>query len=178
MLAFHSMINMMAAKEGKCQICGEVRPLTREHLPQQALYPKSIRHLAGNLNTVAACAECNNSSNVVDELLKVCIGQIADAPWSKELRESVDSTLSKNQRLLRLVNENTRIENFIAANGNTVRAGVFKLPTELNESLMGAIERIVKALFYQHCGKVLIEHYEISVFHPDVIHPELSKKNV
>lgn len=166
----------MAATEGKCQICGLVKPLTREHLPQRGLYPKSVRPFIENLNTVAACADCNNSSNVVDELLKVVFGLVADAPWAQELRDSVDSTLSKNQRLARLLEHNSRVESYEAEDGKPVEARVLKLPKNLTEPLVGAVERIVKALFYQHFGKVLVEHYEVSVFHPEGIHPDLSKR--
>lgn len=125
---------------------------------------------------MAACAECNNSSSVVDELLKVTIGLVADAPWAKELHESVESTLSSNQRLSRLVDTNTRFESYRTESGDVAQTGVFKLPKEMTEPLIGAIERMVKALFYQHFGKVLVEHYEISLFHRDGIHPELSKR--
>lgn len=166
----------MAETVSKCQICGQVKPLTREHLPQRGLYPKSVRPLIENLNTVAACADCNNSSSVVDELLKVCFGLIADAPWVQELRDSVDSTLSKNQRLARLLEDNSRVEAYETKGGTSVEVRVLKLPRDVTEPLVGAVERIIKALFYRHFGKVLVEHYEVSVFHPGGIHPELSKR--
>ena len=100
----------MAAKEGKCQICGEVKALTRDHIPQLSLYPKSIRPDVPKLNTVLACADCNNSACVVDEILKVFVGLVADAPWRSEMNDSIDSTLSNNRGLARLLEKNTRLE--------------------------------------------------------------------
>jgi hypothetical protein len=106
----------------------------------------------------------------------VVFGLVAHASWAQELRQSVDATLSKNQRLARMIEQNSRVESFTGQDGEAVEARVFKLPKDLTEPLLGALERIVKALFYQHFGKVLVEHYEVSVFDPQVIHPELSKR--
>lgn len=166
----------MKQRISKCQLCGEVRPLTKEHLPQRALYPKSIRHLVGNLNTVAACAQCNNASNVIDELLKVVFGDVAGAAWSDELRASVSATLGKNERLSRLLEENSRIETYQTATGEVREAKVLRLPKELTEPVLGAVERMAKAFYYQTYGRVLVEHYEISSFHPDGLHPGLLRE--
>jgi 5-methylcytosine-specific restriction endonuclease McrA len=62
--------DVVTATADKCQICGEVKPLTRDHIPQQALYPKAVRSSVPNLNIVMACFECNNAGKVVDELMK------------------------------------------------------------------------------------------------------------
>ena len=136
----------MAKKQGTCQICGEVRPHTRDHVPQAGLYPKTIRPWVPNLNTVLACEDCNNASNTVDEILKVFVGLVGDAPWSRELADSVDATLRKNLRLTRLLDENSRIEDIRTKTGGSVPARVIKLPSEQTEKLMLALERIVKGL--------------------------------
>jgi len=92
----------------KCQLCGETAELTKEHLPQRAFYPKSIRDQIDSFNTISACFQCNNSSNVTDEFAKVIYGLLAESPWKDTMKDSVDATLSKNKRLDRLVNDNSQ----------------------------------------------------------------------
>jgi hypothetical protein len=166
----------MAKKHGTCRICGEVRPLTRDHIPQAGLYPKTIRALVPNLNTVLACEDCNNASSTVDEILKVFVGLVGDAHWRRELTDSVDSTLRKNLRLTRLLDEHSRFEEIRTKTGGSVPARVIKLPGEQTENLMLALERIVKGLYFQHFGSVLVQTHEVSVFYPQVIDRELRKE--
>tara|TARA_R110002073_G_scaffold336545_1_gene535017 strand:- start:137 stop:805 length:669 start_codon:yes stop_codon:yes gene_type:complete len=166
----------MAAREGKCQICGELKTLTRDHLPQQALYPKTIRHFVKNFNVVQACVECNNSAKVVDELLKVFVGLVGDAPWKEELNKSVDSTINKNARIARMIEDNSRVEDLKAKDGATVKGRVLKWPKGKTDDLIQAFERIVKGLYFQRFGEVLVETHELSVFYPNVIHPDLYKE--
>lgn len=166
----------MSKREGKCQLCGEIKLLTRDHIPQLSLYPKTIRASVPNLNTVSACADCNNAANVVDEVLKVFVGLVADAPWPDQLRDGVDATLRKNQRLARLLDENSRYELIPTKVGTNVQAKIVKLPKKQTDHLLSALERIVKALFFQHFDKVLVEEHEVSVFYPEVIHPDLHKE--
>ena len=161
---------------GQCHLCGELKPLTRDHVPQLALYPKRIRPAVPNLNTVLACSDCNNAASIVDEVLKVFVGLVGDAPWPKEMRDGVDSTLRKNRRLARLLEENSHLEAIPTRTGTTVQAKIYKLPKEHTEHLLAALQRVVKGLFYQHFGKVLVDDHELSVFYPQVIHPELYKE--
>lgn len=166
----------MAKTMGKCQLCGEVAELTADHLPQKSLYPKEIRGGIGNLNTVLACINCNNSAKVVDELLKVIVGLVGNAPWREQMLRSVDATLSKNRRLSSLITDNTKIESHAGVNGQRAEVRVFKLPPTMNDQFFAPIERIVKGLFFQEFGKVLVEHYELSIFWPEAISPSLSEQ--
>jgi hypothetical protein len=59
------------------------------------------------------------------------------------LREGVDATLRKNQRLARELDANSRTENVRTAS-DAVEARVYKLPSDQTERLMLALERIVK----------------------------------
>jgi hypothetical protein len=163
-------------KDGKCQLCGEVGPLTRDHIPQLGLYPKVVRSAVPNMNTMSACGACNNAAKIVDEVLKVFVGFVADAPWYAELMKSAEATLQKNQRLARALNTNVRIEQTQDRNGNPIDARVIKLPKEETDQLIQALERIARALFFQEFGKVLTEEHEISVFYPQVIHRDLYRE--
>ncbi|BCE02094.1 hypothetical protein [Marinicellulosiphila megalodicopiae] len=154
----------------KCQLCGKQDKLTKEHLPQRSLYPKSIRSKIVPFNTLLACAQCNNGSSDSDELTKVIIGLIASSPWTDEIYKSVGSTLSNNKRLDRLVDENTRYE----MNGKSgENIGIFKIPEEYKSEFIFSIERIVKGLFFKEFKQVLISEFDISLFLLDKIHPSL-----
>ena len=159
-----------------CQICGLNKELTREHLPQRSFYPKKIRSQIESFNTVLACSACNNDSNVSDELAKVVFGLVASVDWKYELRQSIDSTLSKNQRLGRLLEENTRTEKIRLENGDVEHARAFKLPQYMNEELFSSVKRMVKAFYFMQFGRVLVNDYELSEFHPDAVHPSLAEK--
>jgi len=161
--------------KGTCQICGLSRELTKEHLPQKSFYPKKIRSQVGSFNTVLACSACNNKSNVSDELAKVIFGLVASVDWEDELRRSIDSTLSKNQRLGRLLKENTRTEKIKLENGTVENARAFKLPQNMNEELFSSVKRMVKAFYFMQFGRVLVNDYELSEFHPDAVHPSLTE---
>jgi hypothetical protein len=91
------------------------------------------------------------------------------------LREGVDATLRKNQRLARELDANSRTENVRTAS-DAVEARVYKLPSDQTERLMLALERIVKGLYFQRFGEVLVEKHEVSVFYPEVIDPDLYKE--
>lgn len=163
----------MRNRKGLCQICGETRELTTDHIPQKSLYPKSIRSsLRDQMNTVQACSPCNNAQNEVDEFLKVVVGMIADAPWKNDVTASVKSTLDKNGRLLKVIAENTRRDEIDTERGKWP-ADVFKIPADYAEQLLASVERIVKGLFYQEFGQVLVIKYNVSHFHPSVVHPDL-----
>lgn len=165
----------MKKKIGNCQLCGEEGELTKDHLPQRGLYPLSVRADLGNLNTVLACGPCNNSQNVIDEVVKVIVGSMAAAPWEKELKSSVSRTLEKNKKLKNMFDEHTRFE-FVETKRGRQRASIFKVPPDKAKDLVAGIVRIVKGLFFKEYGFPLIEKYEISIFHPqatDALQAEL-----
>lgn len=101
---------------------------------------------------------------------------VADIPWKEDLHQSIDATLSKNNRLRRLMDENTRDESIVLADGTQRDARAFKLPKHLNGELFSSIERMVKAFYFMQFGQILVEHYELSIFHPEAIHPSLAEK--
>lgn len=100
---------MSRSYDGTCQLCGDWGLLTDDHLPPKGLYPKSIRTLITNMNSVKACAKCNNGANNADEQLKVIMGNITHSFWNGEMWKSTVSTLDKNQKLDRLLEKNSSI---------------------------------------------------------------------
>lgn len=155
-------------KPAKCRLCGEVRVLTREHLPQRGLYPKEIRSQIPNFNIVHACSECNNGAHADDELLKVVIGYIVDVSWAEQSKQAVSATLDGNSKLARLIEDNTSTEWDEDEIGKARPIKTFTLPPELNRNVIGSIERMVKAFYFQRFGAVLAERFVLDFFSPEI----------
>ena len=155
-------------KPAKCQLCGKVRVLTREHLPQRGLYPKEIRSQIPNFNIVHACSKCNHGAKADDELLKVVIGDIVGVPWAKQSQKAVSATLGENLKLARLMEENTSTEWEEDGNGRARPIKNFTLPKELNRNVIGSIERMAKGFYFQQFGEVLVERFVLDFFSPDI----------
>ena len=83
-----------------CAICGIRAATTKDHVPPKSLYPKP-RDNDINLNTVPACAHCNNSAASDDEIFKVLIG-IDTGEHQNDPQKIIDSlagTIGKNARV-------------------------------------------------------------------------------
>ena len=166
---------MAKSYEGICQLCGSWGILTDDHLPQKGLYPKKYRSYISKFNTVKACSCCNNGACEEDELLKVIIGNLAQSYWGGELWQSTISTLEKNKRLDRELEDNSRHEDVVNHDGEIETVKVLKLDDGLKGKFLLAMERIAKGLYYQEFDEVLVNTRNISVFHPDILHPEKLK---
>jgi hypothetical protein len=162
---------MAQALKGKCQLCGEYALLTDDHLPPKSLYPKAVRSVLIDMHTVKACEKCNNGSKKNDELFKVLVGLVADAPWSDELRESVEATLKNNNRLSRLISENERFEEQLPSYGTPIFVRIVKIPHENRDEFLSVVDRLVKGLFFRKYGEILVEKYQLSLFVPEALHP-------
>lgn len=83
-----------------CAICGVRAATTSDHIPPSSLYPKP-RDNDINLNTVPACAICNNGSSQDDEVFKVMIG-IDTGEYQRDPQRIINSlagTVGKNARV-------------------------------------------------------------------------------
>lgn len=128
-----------------------------------------------------ACDACNNGSSEIDEIFKAVIGNIAHSSWDGELWKSTISTLNNNKKLDSLLEKHSRYEEIEHQNGEFKPAKILKLDNKLKDAFLMAMERIAKGLFYQHYNEVLVLRRDISLFLPDVIHPnkiESIKRNL
>jgi len=156
---------------GRCQLCGEYAPLTDDHLPPKYLYPKVMRHTLVDMHTVKACDRCNNGSKEHDELFKVFVGLVADSPWQNELHESVQATLKNNNRLLRLIEDNGRIEEQNLPDGTPMSVRVVKIPPESRDQIQAVVDRMIKGLFFRKYSEVLVDQHQLGMFIPEALHP-------
>ncbi len=128
------------------------------------------------MNSVKACAKCNNGANKADEQLKVIVGNITHSLWDGEMWKSTVSALDKNQKLDRLLEKHSRYENIENQDGELKQTKILKLENELNDNFLLVMERIAKGLFYQEYNEVLVEKRNISIFLPEVIHPNKTEE--
>lgn len=166
---------MAKSYEGECQLCGAWDMLTDDHIPQKSLYPKEHRSKIVKFNAVKACSKCNNGAKHDDELLKVLIGNIAQSFWGGDLWKSTIRTLENNRKLERDLEESSRHEEIINQSGKKETVKILKLEGSNKAKFLSAMERIAKGLFYQEFNEVLVETRNISIYNPDVIHPEKLK---
>lgn len=156
----------------RCQLCGIRAQLTDDHLPPKSLYPKTIRATLTDMHTVKACARCNNDATGYDEFFKIFVGLVADSPWPDELQKSVQSTLNKNNRLMRVIEENSRYDELEQPDGSRLTAKVVKIPAKNRDQFFSVAERLIKGLFFRKYREILVDRYQLSVFFPDSLHPQ------
>jgi hypothetical protein len=159
-------------KQGLCIICGNTAQLTRDHLPQRSLYPKAIRSKIKNMNIVQACEPCNNGAKLEDELFKVIIGMVATPEWNDELKNSVYSTLDSNQKLLKLINENSELESIDNPSNQVNMVNRVTLNSEMKSDFLSAIERCVKGFYFQFFDCVLVINKALHIIHPIALYPK------
>ena len=141
----------------ECTLCGKpTEKLTKEHLPQKALYPKELRKTIPNLHTVKACESCNNGSSENDEVFKVFIGFMANLNGNT-LFNSVSKTLEKNHKLKRSLLENLNIEERY---GQKIRLWNAREHTQI---VLDSAEKCAKGLYFKEFGEVLINSKSISL---------------
>jgi len=62
-------------KVGRCALCGETRPVTREHVPPKGLFlPPRPR----NTITVPVCGPCNHGYHLDDEYFRTFVAALAE----------------------------------------------------------------------------------------------------
>ncbi|MGM0541192.1 MAG: hypothetical protein ACQEQR_01985 [Pseudomonadota bacterium] len=69
----------------------------------------------------------------------------------------------------------SRHEDILNHDGELETVKVLKLDGNLKDKFLLAIERIAKGLFYKEFNEVLVVNRNISMFNPEIIHPEKLK---
>lgn len=136
-----------------CAICGVKSATTKDHIPPQSLYPKP-RANDINLNTVPACAGCNNGAAFDDEIFKVLIG-IDTGEHQADRQKIIDS-------LAGTIGKNARVAGQVFSNKKKIFAGlrssVLEPAVEVTfdfKPYERVIIRAVKGLHWMETGKCL-----------------------
>lgn len=144
-----------------CAICGISAATTKDHIPPRSLYPKP-RANDLNLNTVPACAHCNNGSSLDDEIFKVLIGidtgEHQKAPG--KIIESLAGTIGNNARVANQVFSTKR---GVLANlkGKILEPAV--AVTFEFKPYERVITRMIRALHWMETGRSLAINAKVTV---------------
>src|SRR5687768_10631148 len=74
---------------GQCVYCGQMRPLTVDHIPPRNLFAKPRPQLI----TVPACEECNGSASMDDEYFRLMLTSSFGADKHPDARDVMGTAL-------------------------------------------------------------------------------------
>ena len=154
---------------GVCTYCGEMKPLTDDHVPPRLLFPQPYPI---NMWTVPACYDCNQSFQKDDEYFRVWL-TIANRNKGRASREKLLGKVIRglhrpqSQRLLlSLYNQSRLID--VGSSGGIHLMGQPAIDLE-GSRISRAVERIVKGLFFRVIGYRLPDEQEIRVTPPALL---------
>ena len=139
----------------ECALCGKLTAkVTKEHLPQKALYPKEVRKSIQNLHTVKACESCNNDTSAEDEVFKVFIGMVAKQEGN-ELSRSVNKTFNNNDKLKKGFTKNSQV---VERSGHKINLWNAR---EHTHTVLDSAEKCAKGFYFKEFDEVLIKDKSI-----------------
>lgn len=152
-------------------MCGKEKATTVDHVPPKGIYPKP-RSNNINLNTVPACAKCNNESSAEDEIFKILIGL-----ETGEYRENTESVI---ESMAKTLGANKKLGKDIFSSAKSIslenEQGVCKevvAVTFETETYSKVISKIVRGLYWQETGEILSENAKITVYPFRAMTPQL-----
>lgn len=92
------MAKARAQRVGECGYCGELKPLTQEHVPPKSFYG-DVK--PPNLPTIRACNDCNNGSSDDDEYFRdtmVKYHLVSDKPAAAGMRARFMRSVQKPEK--------------------------------------------------------------------------------
>ncbi len=155
-----------------CAICGIRAATTKDHIPPKSLYPKP-RDNDINLNTVPACARCNNSAASDDEIFKVLIG-IDTGEHQNDPQKIIDSlagTIGKNARVAGQV-LSTAKHIFTGLRGSVLEPAV--AVTFEFKPYERVISRVIRGLHWMETGKHLHPEATVQILPGTQLPPNLA----
>lgn len=154
---------------GVCTYCGEMKPLTDDHVPPRLLFPQPYPI---NMWTVPACYDCNQSFQKDDEYFRVWL-TIANRNKGRASREKLLGKVIRglhrpqSQRLLLSLYNQSRLVDVVSSGGIHLM-GQPAIDFE-GSRISRAVERIVKGLFFRVIGYRLPDEQEIRVTPPALL---------
>jgi hypothetical protein len=156
-----------------CAICGENEATTKDHIPPQGLYPKPRANNL-RLNTVPACAQCNNGASVVDEEFKVLIRFSTGEHQRNPLvaLDSIARTVGKNQKIANQI-FSTKRDIWAKLKDGTVKPMVsISFDKQKYDSV---IQRISRGLHWMETGKAISNNAKLTVVQGSVMEQSLAE---
>lgn len=164
-------------KVGECVYCGELGPVSRDHIPPSNLFAQPR---PSNLITVPACDRCNNAASLDDEYFRLAITTGIDpAKFPNEFDLSLEAIHKLSDPQKRGLAK-TMLSNFskrplpTPAGLYLGEAGALSIDAA---RIRRVVSRVVRGLFFHHLGKRLSSTHTISVL-SDWLSPDLPDKEL
>lgn len=136
---------------GQCIYCGEVKSLTKDHIPPKNLFP---RPRPNNLITVPSCVDCNHQSSMDDEYFRMIIStrrEVSKHSGAQRLWPAIHRSLLKQQKL--------DLRDLIFQAGPTMGQ---TLDIDLKR-IDKVVIRITKGILFREEGRYFPESYKVSI---------------
>lgn len=151
----------MSKKIGECAYCGDVKPLTKDHIPPRNIFPKPR---SNDLITVPCCEECRVGWCKDDEYFRLAVtvnANVDEDPNAKKNHEVILRSLKRpeKKKFSAFVNESLgSVEVRSKAGIYLGEAPAIKIDKERIDRVS---ERIIRGLFYKEAGIPLPEEYHV-----------------
>lgn len=135
---------------GFCPICGDVKELTKDHLPPKKIFIKPRPH---NLITIKTCFECNNGASAYDEAFKIMLSFIlgGNDAQTQPLFDSALRSVKHNRRIARGFKSNMTDAYLTSQAGIIIEKGyLVKFDAEITKAFEEVVKRITKGMYYYH----------------------------
>lgn len=158
-------------KVGKCALCGENRPLTREHVPPKNLF---LAPRPRNTITVSVCEGCNHGYHLDDEYFRVYVAAGAEPGtrlwrlWEEKVVGSsfmrsggLKGRLNDDRALLQEHHKREPLQTFdgeVVADEWVPFAQSFDAPR-----IKAVVEKIVRCLHFSRTGSPLSSGFHLAV---------------
>lgn len=152
------LIQMRKHRMGECTYCGQVRALTRDHVPPKCIIPPALRQ---NLTTVPACDECNHAGGEDDEYFRDRIGMhtsLAGDPVIAPVRGSMLRSAALPEKRAYALDFLRSFEQsaILAPDGRPYR--VF---TVAGDSILRVVIRTTAGIFRRYWGHRVPDGYQV-----------------
>ncbi len=170
-------------KKDICPLCGNVKYLTREHIPPKNLF---LKPRPKNTITVWTCKQCNSGYALDEEYFRVYItaGAQPDSEgyrlWDEKV---VSSTLRRSPALqqklsndMDMIQEHHKSHPLRLDSGNLAPEELvpYALPFDA-ERIERVVEKIVRCLYFKHFKSVLSPNSKVSIGTESLTEKELER---
>ncbi len=148
-------------RSGVCVYCGQVGPLTRDHVPPEAFFASSPRPT--DLITVPACSLCNSTASKDDEYARLVLAMRQDVGGHPQIKSGVlDAAMRSLQRgagLRRTFLQSMRTFKLRSPAGLHIGQAPGYVPDL--ERVSRVFNRVVRGLYFHERKQILGADYEV-----------------